>query len=167
MAMPDPDDAVLTALLRRPLSFRSPFRGEDFAALVLVVAADITPDEQGELAEALVAQGCRYAVCAGVACSTWDDAIDHASVIAEMQGTPHSGLLTTTWHENEPLEEVAFFFLQVAEVDGEAPRNRLALVIGGEDGDLATLEKTLQNVAGRPTMRLQLTKPAQAMELRS
>lgn len=151
--MRDLDDAVVTALIRRPMHFRSPFRGEDFAALLLVVAPDITPDEQAEFAEALVAQGCRYAVCAGVACSTWDDAIDHASVIAEMQGTPHSGFLTTTWHENEPLEDVAFFFLQVAEVDGEAPRNRLAVVVGGGDEDLASLETTLQNVGGRPTTR--------------
>ena len=145
--------AICTALLRRPFSFQSPFVGQEFAALLLVTAPDVTPQEQSELAQALVAQGCRYAVCAGTGSSSWDDAVDEAAVVAELQGAPNYGFVMTTWHDDEPLEDVASFFLEQALIDQAGPIHHLAVVVGGTVDQLAQLEAALRSVAGRPTMR--------------
>jgi hypothetical protein len=151
-AMTATGDVSCLRHLQRPLRFESPFPGEEFAALILVAAPDITSEEQGALAQALVAQGCRYAVCAGIACSSWDDAIDQAAVVAEVQGLP-THFVTTTWHDGETLEDGAFFFLEVAQVEEAPPRRRLAIVVGGGSAGIEALENVLQKAGGRPTTR--------------
>jgi hypothetical protein len=146
-------DAIRTILLHRPFPFASPFAGQEFAALLLVAASDVTAQEQADLARALVAQGCRYAVCAGNGCSSWDDAIDEAAVIAELQGAPNYGFVMTTWHETEPLEDIASCFLEQALIDDAEPVHHLAVLVGGASAQLEQLESALQSVGGRPTMR--------------
>ncbi len=151
--MTQPVEPVRTALLQRPFSFVSPFGGDEFAALLLVSASDVTPQERCEVAQSLVAQGCRYAVCAGDACSSWDDAIDEAAAGAELQGAPTYGFVMTSWHEGEPLGDVVAFFLELALAEDEEAPHRIALVIGGPPAQLTRLEEALQGVGHRPTLR--------------
>jgi len=130
--------------LRRPYAFSSPLEGRVFSALLLVVDPTITPEERARLAEQLVAQGCRYAVCAGFECSLWDDAIDMASVMAETDGTPQHGFVMTTWHDDEPLEEVVEFFQKWALIDNEQPVHRIAMLLGEDEARRAELLARLE-----------------------
>jgi len=98
---------VITRHAAPPYRFLPPFSGQDYALLIYVAAADVSPDDQAKISEEIVASGCRYAVCYGHRCSTWDDSIDLASIAA---GKEEKGFVMTTWHEEDSLEEVVEFF---------------------------------------------------------
>jgi len=127
---------VWLAAATRPFRLDSPFDGEDFALLLVVAATDVTPAEQAELASALVARGCRYAVCAGHDASSWDDAIDWAFLETDADyAPPDERFVMTSWHTDQPLADVAWFFLWNTAFDDFEPSRFLALVVGGRDGD--------------------------------
>ena len=117
---------------RRPYGFFSPCEGEEFALLLVLGADEISPDEQGRLSTQFVRQGCRYAVCWGRACSSWDDSIDMVGVMDEIDGA--SGpFVMTTWHEGKLLGEVAEFFVRSTSFDDWVPPHFVVLVVGGTD----------------------------------
>ncbi len=87
--------------LERPFEFCSPFEGEDFVLLLFVKDTTITPAEQASLSNQMIRQGCRYAVCAGHHCSTWDDSIDMAFLGTDANfNPPDERFVMTTWHES-------------------------------------------------------------------
>ena len=150
--VPDQVSGVWTAQLRRPFLFESPFPGEEFALLLVVSAPDITADERESLSRALVAQGCRYAVCTGVGASGWDESIDYASVMAELEKQqPGDRLLMPAWHDDEPLREVTRFFLHQTALADYASTRRIALVLGGSAEELQELRDTLRSTGGGPS----------------
>jgi hypothetical protein len=138
--------------LTRPFAFESPFGGDEFALLLVIAAPDVSADEQKRLSQSIVVQGCRYAVCTGVAAGDWDDAIDFASVDAELsQQLPSDRLIMTTWHEDEPLHEVARFFFNHTAFEDFVPSRRVALLVGGADEALRALRRALEEARGGPT----------------
>lgn len=138
------DVTVPIVQLRRPYAFKSPFNGAAFAALLLVVDPMVSSEEQTTLAEQLVAQACRYAVCAGFDCASWDDAIDWVSVMNEVDEKPGHGFVMTTWHEDQPLQEVVDFFRNWVSIDDQPPVNRLAIVVGEDDAQRTALMRQLE-----------------------
>jgi len=133
--------------LVRPYSFVSPFEGGEFALLLLVSDPDVTGDEQASLSKSFVAQGCRYACCTGHGASSWDDSIDLATVIAELDGErdPQRTVMTT-WHD-ESLADAVDFFLNHTAFEDFVPYNRIGVTLGGAHGTadglrLAVLEAT-------------------------
>jgi hypothetical protein len=134
---------VAVVQIRRPFNFESPAQGEVFAALLLVVDPTVTSEEKLLLAGQLVRQGCRYAVCAGLDSSTWDDAIDHAGVIADLEDAPSFGFVMTTWHEGEALDDVVEFFFTHAMIDDAEPIHRLAILIGEDEIRLRELQEAV------------------------
>jgi hypothetical protein len=145
-------DEVSVIQLERPFTFESPFHGDDFALLLVIAAPDITFAERKQLSEVLVAQGCRYAVCTGSGAGAWDDAIDFAAVNAELDGQRSSQrLIMTSWHENQPLSEVAEFFFNHTAFDDFVPTRRIALLLGGAPDALAAVRTALVESGGGPT----------------
>jgi len=117
--------------LERPFLFRSPFQGGEFVLMLVVNDTGITPDEQIALSTLIVRQCCRYAVCAGHECSTWDDSIDLASVSIVLSNEPSDDLLVmTTWHENQPIEDVVEWFRWSTSFEDFTPKNFLVLLLG-------------------------------------
>lgn len=150
--MPEQWGGLWTAQLCRPFAFESPFPGEEFALLLVVAAPDVTAAERERLCRALVAQGCRYAVCTGVGASGWDEAIDYAAVLAELERQRPSGRLPRpAWHDDEPLQEVTRFFLHQTAGPDVAPARRLALVLGGPAEALEDLRGVVNRLGGDPT----------------
>jgi len=117
---------------RRPYDFSSPCEGEEFALLLVLGEDEISPDEQGDLSTQLVRQGCRYAVCWGRACSSWDDSIDMVGVMDSIDERP-GPLVMTTWHEDQPIGDVAEFFVRNTTFDDWTPQRFVVLVVGGTD----------------------------------
>nr|WP_297526109.1 hypothetical protein [uncultured Roseateles sp.] len=105
----DPDEAPPT------LAPRAPFRA------VIVADLPVTAAQQNRISDWLVGGGCLYAMAWGVAASSWDDAIDWAS-IARSDGAdvPESSLVMTTWHDGETLSEVFDFAIRCASHPTEA-----------------------------------------------
>ena len=77
---------------------------------VVVVESDVTPEWQGRVSDWLVRAGCRYMMAWGRDCSGWDSSVDEANLIVfDYPETPEDESIMTTWHDNEPLEEVFWF----------------------------------------------------------
>ena len=124
--------------LTRPFIFTSPFGRRDFALLLFVGDESVTADERNAISDAIVACGCRYSVCAGADCSSWDDAIDWAYM--ETDPKDDSAFVMTTWHEEQPIEEVAEFLVFSATYEGfgdPPPRRYLVACIGDEPAYVA------------------------------
>jgi hypothetical protein len=127
------DCDVWVARVDRPFQFTSPFAGQDCAVLLLAADPAITPEERAAVSAELVRQGCRYAVCAGHQCSAWDDAIDWAFLATSPTFTPpDERFVMTTWHSDDPLEDVVEFFRWNTTFDDFIPTRFLALILGGE-----------------------------------
>jgi hypothetical protein len=126
--------------LDRPFRLASPFAGAEYALLLVVWTDDVTAVEQKDLSDAVVVSGCRYAVCTGHRCSTWDDSIDLSAVLAELDGRRDAQqLLMTTWHDTEPIEEVVDFFFTHTAFDDFVPSACLVLALGGTHEEFAAL----------------------------
>src|SRR5882757_3375115 len=86
-----------------PHHFVAPFSGTDYVLLLAIFDPAVPSNVQKEISLDVVRTSCRYALAFGAACSTWDDSIDLASLEAEV---PEDRFVMTTWHENEPIEDV-------------------------------------------------------------
>lgn len=119
--------------LKRPYEFATPFGGNDFVLLLVINDPSITAEEQVKLSQAFVEQGCRYALCFGHNCSTWDDSIDLAPTLSsENFDLPEDRFVMTTWHENEPLSDVVDFFIQNTGFDNLVFQQYLVLFLGAD-----------------------------------
>ncbi|MGO1070141.1 DUF7684 family protein [Lysobacter sp. CA199] len=83
--------------------------GQPFRAVVIAEQA-VSPDWQSQVGDWLVASGCLYMMAWGQDCSSWDDAVDWASLRAfDFGDVPDDRDVFTTWHTDEPLSEVFWF----------------------------------------------------------
>lgn len=129
----------------RPFSFSSPFHGKDFVLLLVVIDLSISGDERDALSQQIIAQGCRYAVCTGHQCSRWDDSIDMAYLATSPDfSPPDERSVMTTWHENEPLEDVIQFFRFCTTFDNFTPYHFLAVILGGDNTVQVTVSSALK-----------------------
>jgi hypothetical protein len=121
------------AQLTRPFTFKSPCEGEDVTLLLVAFDESITADEQSGLSDEFVKRGCRYAVCAGSDCSSWSDSIDMGYLATDPgHGPLDERFVMTSWHDDEPLEAVAEFFVQNTSFDRFEARRFLVVCLGGE-----------------------------------
>jgi len=80
-----------------------------FKCLILI-EREVGWEYQNEVSKALVKAGCRYSLAWGSNCSSWDDSVDWAFLEAYNFGDyPEDKFVTTTWHEDETLEEAVEF----------------------------------------------------------
>jgi len=119
--------------IQRPYSFASPFKEAEFAALIYAAAQNIAREEQEALSDQIVASGCRYAVCAGHNCESWHDSIDLADVKRNGGEVRDNNIVMTTWHDDESLEDIVFFFLNNTSFDYFSAARFVVLIVG-EDG---------------------------------
>lgn len=131
--------------LVRPFSNSSPFNGQEFALLLVIADPTIINDDQVALSKEIVRQGCRFAVCTGHHCSKWDDSIDFAYLATSPDFSPSDEhFVMTTWHEDEPLEDVIAFFRFCTAFDNFTPHHYLALILGGDDEMAQTVSSSLK-----------------------
>lgn len=131
----------------RPFKFSSPFEGEEFVVLLYVDEKQITPEEQEKLSDEIVAEGCRYAVCAGHLCSSWDDSIDMADLKRNNFEINEKTFVMTSWHEEETIEDIVFHFLNVTWFDDFVPENFLVVVVGDNPQALANIRQEIEKQA--------------------
>jgi hypothetical protein len=99
----------------------------------VVADAKITNDERDALSKEIVRQGCRYAVCTGFQCSKWDDSIDTAFIATDPNfSPPEERFIMTTWHENDPIEDVSNFFRWNTTFENFSPQHYLVILVGGD-----------------------------------
>ena len=108
-----------------------------FACLLYSNQKKVSSDEMGLVANWLVNSGCRYAVCAGLKCEEWHDTIDTADTIRDLNT---QNLIMTTWHKNETVEDVVWFWLNLTDFEDIAFENYLVLLVG----DSKTIEEKIR-----------------------
>ena len=139
-----PDYDVWLDSLDRPFKFHSPFSGDDFVVMLVVNDITITEGERAELSTNIVRQGCRYAVCTGHGCSTWNDVIDMAFLETDPNfNPPDDRFVMTTWHDDEPLEEVVTYFWLNTAFDDFTPKNFVVLLLGQDTVSEAKTRRAL------------------------
>lgn len=83
--------------------------------MVVIVAAEVSPEWHVLDSDRIVRSGCLYMMAWGVDCSSWDDSVDWANIDRYDDGPiPEDGFVVTTWHSDEPLEEVFWYSKKVA-----------------------------------------------------
>jgi len=127
--------------LTPPYSLDSaPFDGDAFVALIVNNDLQISTTAQNAISRALVTFGCRYAVCMGHNCSSWDDSVDYANIENDPELTPEKFVMTT-WHSDESVELIAHFFLNCTSFSDNTFDNFLVLSIGRNDALLAEIQR--------------------------
>ena len=86
------------------ISKLNPFR------CIVVIEHKVSEERQYEISGWLVVGGCLYMMAWGKDCSSWDSSVDDANLEAfDFNYIPEEKFVMTTWHDNEPLEEVFWF----------------------------------------------------------
>jgi len=126
--------------------FTSPRTNRDFAALIVILDPAVPPDSQAAISERIVRNGCRYAVCTGHACSTWETSVDLAYLAQDAYWSPPTDrFVMTTSHQDESLEEaIEHFHLRTA-FEHFAPTLFLAVVIGGSTAEYESVRARLRS----------------------
>jgi hypothetical protein len=83
------------------------------------------------LARRALESGCVYACVWGPGCEAMHDTFDHVAVADGFDPVPDDGesVIMTTWHDNEPVEDAAFFALWSASPVGTFSANCNATVL--------------------------------------
>jgi len=105
---------------------------EAFQALVLV-EAEVSQEWQIQVSDWLVRSGCLYMMAWGRKCRDWDTSVDESNIALVDGGEfPKDHFVMTTWHEDEPLEEVFWFSMTCAFDDNPALEKTYILHIAPE-----------------------------------
>ena len=132
---------VFHICLTPPYSLDRPlFDGADFVVLIINNDPEISADDQYALSLALVRLGCRYAVCIGHNCSTWDDSVDYANMEVDPE-LSDSKFVMTTWHENDTPDQIANFILNCTTFEDKEFTNFQILSVGQNDELLADITR--------------------------
>ena len=77
---------------------------------MVILEGDYGADWQDEVSRWLVDSGCLYMMAWGPRCSSWDDSVDWANIGSfGDEEIPDAAFVMTTWHDDEPLDEVFWF----------------------------------------------------------
>lgn len=116
--------------LEEPYRLCLPFEKRDYVCILFNNSPDISPEHQHSISEQLVQSGCRYAVCAGVNCSAWDDSIAWAYLeTTEGYASVDETMVMTSWHSHESVDDIIVFGLQNTNFDTYAFDTYLVLLI--------------------------------------
>jgi hypothetical protein len=77
---------------------------------VLIAESAASPEWKASVSSWLVKSGCLYFLAWGRDCEVWHDSVDHANIEQCGPGEiPDGEFVMTTWHNEDPLEEVFWF----------------------------------------------------------
>lgn len=86
------------------------------ARFVIVVNTEVIYDWQKPVSDWVVGSGSLYMMAWGPGCSSWDDSFDWANLDQFWDDPiPDDQFIVTTWHDDEPLEEVFWFSKTLAQ----------------------------------------------------
>lgn len=116
-----------------PDQFVSPFTGALFPCLIWDHGSRFSEEDRSVLARALLESGCRYAVCGGLGCEAWHDAVD-IELVKKHLDDPEEVLekirVMTSWHNDESADDVGFFFVLNTNFDFHEFRQYVVLHVG-------------------------------------
>jgi hypothetical protein len=131
--------------LDKPYNLASAFNDMEYVCILFNNDPDISNEDQNRISDQLVRSGCKYAVCAGFNCSSWDDSVDLAYLATdENYDPPDETFVMTSWHENESAEEIIFFGLNGTNFDDHYFNKYLVLFVGHKKDLKNEVESAIQ-----------------------
>jgi hypothetical protein len=77
---------------------------------IVMVDAEVSDEWRNAISDWMVDCGCLYMLAWGQDCRAWDDSVDWATLRKfDFEEIPAEKFVMTTWHEDEPLDEVFRF----------------------------------------------------------
>ena len=116
-----------------PGDLQGPFPGSVFPCLIWDHSGSFGHSRRTAVVGRLLDADCRYAVCGGLNCEAWHDAVDAELVARHLDDTDEvlaASHVITTWHAEESPDEVAFFFVRNTNFDAHDFKHFLVLHIG-------------------------------------
>ena len=104
-----------------------------FVSFLAWNSADVSAEELSRVARLLLDAGCVYFSCWGEGCERLHDIIDDEYAVDGLSVNDDESTIMTTWHEDETLEEAAWFVAHGAHPDDrffQECRSVLALSVG-------------------------------------
>lgn len=132
------DEVIVVAAINPPYVFPPSLHELPWHSITLyVTTADILPKQRRCLCGELVALRPRWFVAAGYDCEKWHDTFDQAliSQFAPDYIVPEDLMVLTSWHGNEPIEEVLFFTLFCGLPDDLGVHRYAILILGPASPD--------------------------------
>ncbi|MEC7120178.1 MAG: hypothetical protein VXW65_09795 [Pseudomonadota bacterium] len=108
--------------------FYSPFDERPYVLLLINHDSGLSDADRLRWSTEIVSSNCRYAICAGIDGSIWDDTLDWAFVDTHIETTDE--MLLTTWHDEEPFEDVLRFSFDQARFGAYPLNHYLVLCLG-------------------------------------
>lgn len=135
-----PVPVVVTYMQIAPASPLPAISSEPFRTVV-VAAMAVSPEWQGLVSKWLVQAGCLYMMAWGPNSSSWDDSVDMANLDRfDFGEIPDTSSVVTTWHDDEPIEEVFWFSKNAAEHPDVELCHTIILDISAENRSIQVLE---------------------------
>jgi hypothetical protein len=102
--------AILPVYIHLPVGATPPQVDRSPNRTVVIIEQDVTAEWQAEVSKWIVDSGCLYMMAWGQDCLSWDDSVDYANLDEFDYGDiPDDRFVMTTWHNNEPIEEVFWY----------------------------------------------------------
>ncbi len=99
-------------------------------AAVVIIEDEVDWKWRDKISRWLVDSGCLFMMAWGRDCKLWDESVDYANIDDFPDGEiPEDRLVLTTWHDDEPLEELFWFAQHSAHHEGIEQKRLLLLDI--------------------------------------
>jgi hypothetical protein len=77
--------------------------------VVLIIETEVSDEWKNFVSQWIVSSESYYVMAWGRDCSSWDDSVDIANIAQYECDIPNDKFVTTTWHDDETLNEVFWF----------------------------------------------------------
>ena len=119
-------------IVDRPITTITPLAPQPYPCLLWDTRGDWSEAERDTVVAALLESDCRYVVSGGATCEQWHDEVDEAYIARTLEPETDERFVMTTWHTDESVEDVAFFFVWNTNFDEHDFRQFVVLQLGSD-----------------------------------
>ena len=108
---------------------------QGYCLFIACDSVEISVAVLSQFAKFAIKNGCAYVCTYGSGCSRLHDIFDEIHVIDTLDTPDDEGVLMTTWHDNESLEDALHFFVNCAYPNkdyAETPSDWIAISVGSD-----------------------------------
>jgi hypothetical protein len=137
-------------VLDRPITMIDALPPTPYPCLLWDTRGDWTETERAVVIKALLDSDCRYVVSGGATCERWHDEVDGAYIARTLDAKTDERFVMTSWHTDESVENVAFFFVWNSNFDEHDFRRFLVLQVGSARSEAENLRDAVTKAVLHP-----------------
>jgi hypothetical protein len=137
-------------VLERPLAGTDVVPPAPYPCLLWDTRGDWTRAERDFVVTTLLDSDCRYVVSGGATCEQWHDEVDETYVARTLDAETDERFVMTTWHTDQSVADVAFFFVWNTNFDEHDFRRFLVLQLGDDPARARELREAVMKAVLHP-----------------